>query len=132
MSLRLLYLISLRLLNLLLLLSRSLASKDGELLVLRHDVAVLRTANPKPLYRAKTRCRVCGQVFSGVLSSSAVLVNHSTEESMTPDRGVGQGHGGGVVQWWGRAVVCWLRLWCGRWSLKWRTYWSRTARACRS
>jgi hypothetical protein len=43
-----LYLIFLRLLNLLLLLGRSSASKDGELLVLRHDVAVLRTANPKP------------------------------------------------------------------------------------
>jgi putative transposase len=48
MSLRLLYLIFLRLVNLLLLLGRSSASKDGELLVLRHDVAVLRTANPQP------------------------------------------------------------------------------------
>jgi putative transposase len=47
-SLRLLYLIFLRLLNLLLLLGRSSASKDVELLVLRHEVAVLRTANPKP------------------------------------------------------------------------------------
>jgi putative transposase len=48
MSLRLLYLVFLRLVNLLLLLGRSSASKDGELLVLRHDVAVLRTANPQP------------------------------------------------------------------------------------
>lgn len=48
MSLRLPYLIFLRLLNLLLLLGRSSASKDVELLVLRHEVAVLRTANPKP------------------------------------------------------------------------------------
>jgi putative transposase len=47
-SLRLLYLIFLRLLNLLLLLGRSSASKDVELLVLRHEVAVLRRANPKP------------------------------------------------------------------------------------
>jgi len=38
----------LRLLNLLLLLGRSSASKDIELLVLRHEVAVLRRANPKP------------------------------------------------------------------------------------
>jgi hypothetical protein len=37
-----------RLLNLLLLLGRSSASKDVELLVLRHEVAVLRRANPKP------------------------------------------------------------------------------------
>ena len=48
MSLRLLYLIFLQLLNLLLLLGRSSASKDVELLVLRHEVAVLRRANPKP------------------------------------------------------------------------------------
>jgi putative transposase len=47
-SLRLLYLILLRLLNLLLLLDRSSTSKDVELLVLRHEVAVLRRANPKP------------------------------------------------------------------------------------
>jgi hypothetical protein len=46
-SLRLLYLISLRLLNLPLLLARSSASKDIELLVLRHEVAVLRRATPK-------------------------------------------------------------------------------------
>ncbi|MCA1821214.1 MAG: integrase core domain-containing protein [Pseudonocardia sp.] len=48
MALRLLYLIFLRLLNLLMLLGRSSASKDIELLVLRHEVAVLRRANPKP------------------------------------------------------------------------------------
>jgi len=47
-SLRLLYLIFLRLLNLLSLLGRSSASKDVELLVLRHEVSVLRRANPKP------------------------------------------------------------------------------------
>jgi hypothetical protein len=47
-SLRLLYLIFLQLLNLLLLLGRSSASKDVELVVLRHEVAVLRRANPKP------------------------------------------------------------------------------------
>lgn len=45
---RLLYLIFLQLLNLLLLLGRSSASKDVELLVLRHEVAVLRRANPRP------------------------------------------------------------------------------------
>jgi putative transposase len=47
-SCRLLHLIFLQLLNLLLLLGRSSASKDVELLVLRHEVAVLRRANPKP------------------------------------------------------------------------------------
>src|SRR5437763_13391668 len=48
MSVRLLYLIFLQLLNLLVLLGRSSVSKDVELLVLRHEVAVLRRSNPKP------------------------------------------------------------------------------------
>jgi putative transposase len=48
MALRLLYLIFLRLVGLLVLLRRSPASKDIELLVLRHEVAVLRRGNPKP------------------------------------------------------------------------------------
>jgi hypothetical protein len=47
-SLRLLYPIFLRLLNLLLLLGRASASKHVELLVLRHEVTVLRRANPTP------------------------------------------------------------------------------------
>ncbi|MFF1615231.1 hypothetical protein ACFVYA_46475 [Amycolatopsis sp. NPDC058278] len=48
MALRLLYLIFLRLVGLPVLLGRSSASKDVELLVLRHEVAVLRRGNPKP------------------------------------------------------------------------------------
>ena len=48
MSLRLLYLIFVRLCSWLVLLSRSAASKDAELLVLRHEVAVLRRTHPQP------------------------------------------------------------------------------------
>jgi hypothetical protein len=47
-SLRLLYLIFVRFRGWLVLLGRSSASKDVELLVLRHEVALLRRAHPRP------------------------------------------------------------------------------------
>jgi putative transposase len=47
-SLRLLYLIFVRVCGWLVLLGRSSASKDAELLVLRHEIAILRRANSRP------------------------------------------------------------------------------------
>ena len=47
-ALLLLYLIVDRFLSWLILLGRATSSKDIELLVLRHEVAVLRRTNPKP------------------------------------------------------------------------------------
>jgi hypothetical protein len=44
----LLYLVFIRVCGWLVLLSRSPASKNAELLVLRHEVAVLRRTNPRP------------------------------------------------------------------------------------
>ena len=48
MSIRLLYLIFVRLCGWLVLLGRSSASKNAELLILRHEVAVLRRTSPRP------------------------------------------------------------------------------------
>jgi hypothetical protein len=47
-SLRLLYLILWQVLGLVLLMGRASATKDVELLVLRHEVAILRRTNPRP------------------------------------------------------------------------------------
>jgi hypothetical protein len=47
-SLALLYLIFQHMLGLLLLMARTSSTKDIELLVLRHELAVLRRTNPRP------------------------------------------------------------------------------------
>ena len=53
-SLRLLYLILMGLLSWLTLLGRAISSKDIELLVLRHEVAVLRRTIPSPAWTGPT------------------------------------------------------------------------------
>jgi hypothetical protein len=62
-SLRLLYMIFLQLVGLLVLLGRFSASKNVELLVLRHEVAVLRRANPKPRLEWADRAVFAGLVW---------------------------------------------------------------------
>jgi hypothetical protein len=54
MSLLLLYLIFRQVLGLVLLLGRTSYSKEVELLVLRHEIAVLRRANPRPRSTGRT------------------------------------------------------------------------------
>jgi putative transposase len=53
-SLRLLYLIFIRVCGWVVLLGRSSASKNAEPLVLRHEVAVLRRATPRPGWTGPT------------------------------------------------------------------------------
>ena len=55
-SLRLLYLIFQHMLGLVLLLGRTASTKDIELLVLRHEVAVLRRTNTRPRLEWADRC----------------------------------------------------------------------------
>jgi hypothetical protein len=54
----------------------------------------------RPCTVPKLDAGLVARCFSGELSSSSVLVDHSAEDAMTPDRGVEQSHRGGVVQWW--------------------------------
>ena len=64
MSLRLLYLIMLRVFGLLVLLGRSQAYKDAEIMVLRHEVAVLRrqVTRPKPDWADRAILAALGRV----------------------------------------------------------------------
>jgi hypothetical protein len=58
-SFRFLYLIFDRLLSWLVLLGRKSSSKDVELLVLRHEVAILRRTNPRPRLMGATGSSWC-------------------------------------------------------------------------
>ena len=99
MSWRLLYLIFLRLLNLLLLLGRSSASKDVELLVLRHEVTVLRRANPKPRLDWAD-----GAVFAALVRVLPMMLRR--HRVVTP---------GTILRWHRRLVAKKWTLWVPNW-----------------
>ncbi len=80
MSLRLLYLIFIRVCGWLVLLGRSTASKDAELLVLRHEVAVLCRTHPRPRLDWADRAVLAVLILWGSITAPLAL----TWASMRP------------------------------------------------
>jgi hypothetical protein len=80
-SLRLFYLIFSQMLGLLLLMARSSSTKDVELLVLRHEVAILRRANPRPRMDWADRA-----VFAALVQRLARALRCHRLVTQAPDR----------------------------------------------
>jgi hypothetical protein len=72
-SFRLLYLILIRVCGWLVLLGRSSASKNAELLVLRHEVAVLRRATPRPRLDWADRAVLASLILWGSITRSRLV-----------------------------------------------------------
>jgi len=111
-SLRLLYLIFLQMLRLVVLLGRSTSAKDVELLVLRHEVAVLRRANPRPRLDWADRAVFAVCVPATLCTLCDVRYSWISPPSRSCRRTVSTA--GGVQQERGRRGAAWPRVRCGR------------------